>query len=262
MTQKSQLAYHVHPGNGPHLALLHGFLSSSAQWQLNLEALGAVCTPVTIELWGHGNSPAPQAADFYTPAAYLEQLDLIRRALGCEKWFLCGYSLGAGITIRYSHEKPQHVYAHIFTNSQSAFADAQTLATWHEDLPTAAAKIRAAGQPAIRRIAVHPRFAKRLPESIYSALNKDAEKLSPIAVANTLEFTNLNVSIRDIAAQNERPALLCFGKHERRFSRAKEWAATNMAALKVVDLDAGHGVNMEDAAGFNQHTIEFLKQYA
>ena len=31
-------------------------LSSSAQWILNLDALGKVCQPVTVDLWGHGKS--------------------------------------------------------------------------------------------------------------------------------------------------------------------------------------------------------------
>ena len=114
------LAWEAHSGRGPHLLLVHGFLSGRAQWQPNLEVLSRVCTPVVVELWGHGRSPSPDDPQRYTPAAYLEEFEHIRRALGTERWLLCGYSLGAGLTIRYAIEHPHRVMAHAFTNSTSA----------------------------------------------------------------------------------------------------------------------------------------------
>ena len=134
-----RIAFQVHPGQGPFLLMVHGFLSSSAQWLANLAALGEVCRPVTAELWGHGRSPAPADPAHYSPAAYVQQFDQIRRQLGADRWFLCGYSLGAGLTIRYACEHPEHVYAHIFTNSNSALADKPLI---NESL----AKIRAASR--------------------------------------------------------------------------------------------------------------------
>ena len=260
-SQAPRLSYRVHPGTGPYLGLVHGFLSSRAQWLLNLESLAEVCTPVTIELWGHGDSPAPTDALNYTPSAYVEQLEFIRQELGCDRWFLCGYSLGAGLTIRYAHQYPERVAAHIFTNSQSAFAGPETLANWAKDMPATAQKIRERGQSAIQRIAVHPRFAKRLPKQIYQALIEDAERLSPHAVAATLETTNLSASTRDIAHLNKRPALMCFGKYEKRFHAAKFWVEANMANLEITELEAAHGVNMEDSDAFNARVAEFIQTH-
>ena len=76
-----RLGFTVHPGQGPYLLLVHGFLSSSAQWILNLDALGKVCQPVTVDLWGHGKSPAPEDQHLYTAAHYGEQFEYIRTAL-------------------------------------------------------------------------------------------------------------------------------------------------------------------------------------
>ena len=256
------LDYQVHPGRGPYLALVHGLLSSRAQWLLNLQALSTVCTPVTIELWGHGRSPAPEQAEAYTPQHYVQQFEHIRQTIGIDRWFVCGYSLGAGLTIRYTHTHPEHVIAHIFTNSQSGFAGADTLAAWRQAMPETAAKIRANGKKAIERIAVHPKFAKRLPEPVASQLVADAELLSPVGVAHTMETTNMKASTRDIAAENPRPALMCFGELEKRFHPSMQWAADNMRNLTIAKLQAGHGVNMEDAAGFNQVVTDFIQQHA
>jgi len=241
--------------------MMHGFLSSSAQWMHNLHALSAVCRPVTIDLWGHGQSPAPADPAYYHPDAYIEALERIRRDLGCEQWFVCGYSISAGITIRYTHTHPEHVAAHLFTNSASGFAHAEQVAAWRNDAEPGATRIEQGGMNAIERIPVHPRFAKRLPQDIYAALLADATRLSPIGIANTLRQTTANASVRDIVSANPRPALLCHGIREKRFAESKEWASKNMAQLSTADLEAGHAVNMEDSAGFNVAATEFITQH-
>ena len=182
-----RLAFKVHPGNGPHLLLVHGFLSSSAQWLANLEALSAVCKPITVDLWGHGRSPAPKDKTHYSPEAYAGQFEQIRLQLGIERWFVCGYSLGAGLTIRYAFDHAQHVYGHIFTNSNSALAGPEQIQEWLDSAPKSAANIRSKGLAAIDRIAVHPRRARNLPEAVKAPLLADCAMLKPEGVANTLE---------------------------------------------------------------------------
>ena len=66
-----RLHFEEHPGDGPPMLFVHGFLSSRAQWRENLEPLGAVCRPVIVELWGHGRSPAGESPDDYSAAGYL-----------------------------------------------------------------------------------------------------------------------------------------------------------------------------------------------
>lgn len=146
------------------------------------------------------------------------------------------------------------------TNSSSGFADYLQVADWLAAAEQSACKIEELGLAAIDRIAVHPRRARRLPETIYRALVDDAKSLDPIGVANAIRETSPNASIRDIAATNPRPALLCFGRHERRFEPLKDWAQANMANLQVVTINAGHAVNMEDAPGFNAAVCRFVEE--
>lgn len=253
-----RLAYTVHPGQGPYLGMLHGFLSSSSQWMHNLEALSAVCRPVTIDLWGHGQSPSPASPELYHPDQYVLALDAVRQALNADQWLLCGYSIGAALTIRYTQTKPEQVSAHIFTNSSSAFADDEQIKKWQTESGESATRIARDGLKAINRIPVHPRFAKRLPKDVYAALMEDAQTLSPAGVANTLRHTTPNASIRHLAPGNLRPALLCYGQLETRFAAGKDWAAANMPNLSVAELQAGHAVNMEDSTGFNKAVAQFI----
>ena len=244
------------------MLLVHGFLSSSAQWLANLEALSAVCKPITVDLWGHGRSPAPKDKTHYSPEAYAGQFEQIRVQLGIERWFVCGYSLGAGLTIRYAFDHAQHVYGHIFTNSNSALAGPEQIQEWLDSAPKSAANIRSKGLAAIDRIAVHPRRARNLPEAVKAPLLADCAMLKPEGVANTLEYTNPFTSVREIAAANPRPLLLCCGVKEKRFADNRQWAEANLTNLSVVEIDAGHGVNMEGAEAFNVHVCAFVKSHA
>lgn len=239
--------------------MLHGVLSSAAQWQLNLDALAQVCRPVIVELWGHGHSPAPDDTNLYTPEAYARQFDLIRQALQVQTWIVCGYSLGAGLIMRYAMTHPAHVRGVIFTNSASAFASQDQVRRWQTDAPATAERILEKGHAAIEKIPVHPKYAKRLPPAVKHALLKDAAKLSPMGIANTLLHTNPAASVRDLVEDNPIPALLCFGKHERKFQPTRDWLIEHMPNLEHVDLEAGHAVNMEDHHGFNKATTAFIQ---
>ena len=259
---RMHLHWQQHPGRGPHLLLVHGFLSSARQWEPNLAALGEVCQPVTLELWGHNKSPAPKDPTRYQPAAYLEEFEHIRRQLGCAQWFLCGYSLGAGLTIAYALAHPQQVLGHAFTNSTSGLADSAQIASWQRTMPGSADQVLAGGTDAMARLPVHPLHAKVLPEPIKQALVEDAQQHSPLGIANTLRFTNPKVSVRDQIAENTRPSLLLWGQKERRFSKHQAFAAANMPLLEVAPLDAGHGVNMEATPAFNKALTDFVAAHS
>jgi len=252
--------WQVHDGNGPHLLLVHGFLSSSAQWQLNLGALASVCQPVTLDLYGHAGSPAPVDMRSYHPDAYVEAFERIRTELGTDRWCLLGYSLGAGLTLRYALDHPDRVICHLFTNSTSGFADPEQTRQWQTSSAETAAKIRSQGLPALERIPVHPKHAWRLPAQIRRALLEDARQHDPHAIASTLEITNPAATMRGRVAENARPACLLYGAKEKRFQPHRDYAENVMPDLEIATIDAGHGMNMEASAAFNAAAMDFIRR--
>ncbi len=254
-----RLRYRVHDGTGPHLLLVHGFLTGPSQWRANLAALASVCTPVTVSLWGHAGAPSPADATAYDPAAYVAGFDSIREEIGAERWWLLGYSLGAGLTLRYAIEHPGRVLGHAFTTSTSAMADAGQRRAWEDGAAEAAERIREGGRAAMERIAVHPRHARRLPADIYDALLADAAQHDPQGIAATMEHTNPRASVRERLGQNQRPVLLLCGTRERRFRPHRESLPDALPQLTVADLDAGHGMNMEAPEAFNAALLDFLR---
>src|SRR5436190_9312544 len=248
----------VHDGDGPPALLVHGILSSRAQWLLNLDALRTVCTPVVMELWGHGRSPLPDDGAAYQPDGYIETFEAIRADLGVQRWFVIGQSLGAALTLRYALERPERFIAHVFTNSNSALADAAWRARMVKDAPQMARRIEAGGREAVAAMPVHPRQAKRLPEPVRSALIADADAIESRAIGRAVEHTVPNSSVRDQILHNRVASLLVAGKRETGFIEPRYYAAATMPSLAVIDLDAGHAVNINAAPEFNAAVIDFF----
>lgn len=252
----------VHPGNGPPLLLLHGLLSSGAQFEPNLEALSQVAKPVVVEMWGHGRSPVPEDPALFHPDAYVEAFERIRERLGVEAWMICGLSLGAALTLRYALDHPDRVTAQIFTNSTSALADAEWANRVRQIAAAQAQAIVKGGRQALEQMPIHPRHAKRLPEETKAALVRDAERLSPTAMARTMEFTVPESPLRDRVHGNTTPTLLVCGTREKRFHEYRAYAEREMPNLEIVEIPVGHAVNIEAAPAFNAAVTDFIARQA
>lgn len=253
--------FEVHEGTGPYLLLVHGFLSSRAQWMHNIEALKSVCRPVVLELYGHGRSPAPVEPEHYVPSHYTLLFEKIRESLGANRWFVLGYSLGAGLTIRYSLNHPDRVLGSMFTNSMSAFSPEAASREYRDDPEHLVAHYESGGHAALEEIYVHPKHAKRLDHDIKSALLSDCEMVSPAGVARTIAYTNGYASVRNDLHANQVPSMLLHGVYEKRFHEHRDFVAENMPNLRVQPVNAGHAVNAEAANEFNEAVMNFVRQH-
>ncbi len=247
--------YEIHEGAGPPLLLVHGFLSSRAQWRLNIEALRAVCRPVVLELWGHGRSPAPEDPAAYRVRAYGEAFEAIRDRLGVDRWFVCGQSFGAGLTLRYALDHPDRVIGQVATNSVSAFSRMERA----PQLARAAA-IEAGGRTALEAFPIHPRKARRLPQAVRDALWADADLLEPAAIALSLRHTSPELSIADDLAAFRVPTLIANGRREAAFQPLRDRAEQLVPNCRIIDLDGGHSVNIDAAEGFNDAVCAFIRE--
>jgi len=248
--------FEVHGDRGPYLLLIHGMLSGRSQWLLNLPALIEVCRPVVVELWGHGRSPAPDDPSFYSYPSYLDSFEKIRSQLGIDKWFVCGQSFGATLTIRYAIQHSEKTMGQIFTNSASALVGVTTQQN-SPDLQKQADAITLGGLKLIEQMRIHPRHARNLPEVVHKALLADADLIKPQAIANIFRYITV-ASVIDLLPQNSVPSLLVCGSREKSFTPGRITAEQKMPHLKVVMAEAGHAVNIQQADIFNQAVIDFI----
>ncbi len=257
-----KMYYEVHEGNGPYLLLIHGMLSSRAQWTRNLAALSKATRPVVLELWGHGRSPSPADPALYAPQAMAEQLDQVRRELGAEQWFVCGQSFGATATLRYSLLYPERVRGQVFTNSSSALATRDKVKDLYADVHKLAANLEKHGQEGLKRMRIHPIHAKRLPPGAQDELMADAHLLNPAGISNLFQITSPVASVAEVVQGTKVPTLLVAGEQEARFAPHRKYAEENIPGVKVVGVDGGHACNIEAPEAFNAAVLEFVRQHS
>jgi pimeloyl-ACP methyl ester carboxylesterase len=252
------LYYEAREGTGPLLLMVHGMLSNRTQWLPNLAALSAVVRPVLVELWGHGRSPAPRADKPYTCAGYIAEFERIREELGAERMFICGQSFSAGLTLRYGLMHPDRVIGQIFTNSVSALAPSSRAGS-AEDREAQARRIENEGHAAVEQIPYHPRYVRRLPEDVKTRLLEAAREVAPTGIAQAIRVTGPELSVLDVLDRIERPTLLVNGAQEKGFQAYREVAERGIPGCRIVDLPAGHAVNLEAPEQFDEAVVRFVQ---
>lgn len=86
-------AYEDTGGNKPPVILIHGVGLSQAMWDAQIAALAQAYRVITLDMLGHGGSPAP-AADAGLDD-YADQVAALMDHLGVDKAVLIGFSMGA-----------------------------------------------------------------------------------------------------------------------------------------------------------------------
>jgi pimeloyl-ACP methyl ester carboxylesterase len=247
----------VEGGNGPYLFLVHGMLSSRRQWRPNLEALCRHATPVLFDLWGHGEAPCPVDEHYYQMATIIGEFERVREELGAQRVLLCGQSLGACFTLRYSFTHPERVIGQMFTNSMSALSAPDAFGS-QEQRRARAAQVEAEGREALGKLPFHPRHARRLPPDVKAELVEAANGVDPRAFARLSSITGPQLSVAGELHRISRPTLLVNGMRERIFQPLRDVAVSGIPGCEVADLEAGHAVNLEDIEGFNRVASDFL----
>lgn len=99
-------------GKGPPLLLLHGYPQSHLIWHRVAPELAERYTVVATDLRGYGASDKPVGepdhANYSKRAMAADQVEVMR-ALGFERFFLCGHDRGARVAHRLAMDHPQAV---------------------------------------------------------------------------------------------------------------------------------------------------------
>ena len=101
-----------------------------------------------------------------------------------------------------------------------------------------------------------------MPEAVYTPLVARSKLMNPAGASKTLAVTAATAGMRESIKRNVRPALLLQGIREKGFRPEAEFAREHMPRLEAIQIDAGHGVNMQAAERFNHAVEEFVRTWA
>jgi pimeloyl-ACP methyl ester carboxylesterase len=223
-------------------------MSTSRQWQPNIEALARHFHLVAIDLWGHGESPVPGQASAYGVEGLVAALDEVRERFGFDRWALLGHSFGAAVVLRYAIERAERTTEVVFTNSQAAMSSLS-----RERAAEAGRRIAHEQEP--RSLPMHPIHARHIPSPWREDLIGDADRTDLDALGNFVGAL-WQLSVRSCLDQINVPTTLINGRFERRFQPAAE--VIRQSRIKVIDVDAGHSPNVEAAEEFNSLIVRIL----
>ena len=245
------------PAN-PSIMALHGFMSCNDQWLRNRGALSESHFLVTVELWGHGDSPTPDDTEAYTIDTYIAQFESIRTELKIEQWALIGQSYGAGLVVNYAVRCPAQCTAVIVTNSRSAFGSLDSGQQPARRPGQQSQRTSSEPDPDMRKLPYHPIHARRFPEEVKQALVRKADAMTPTAIRLG---GNLGGQLHsfDLLAQLSQPVLLTNGVYEKAFQGNAKKLRERYPHLQIAELQGGHSVNIEAAAAFNDAVLKFLQ---
>ena len=227
-------------------------MSCNAQWLPNLEALKQHYHLVLAELWGHGQSPLPEASAF-SIERYVAEFMHLRKQLGIKQWAVVGQSYAAGLVVRYAHKEPAHTTGVVVTNSRSAFGDIREAPRRRPDNnDTEIPKNN-------RQLPIHPIHARRFPDAVKHALVEAADTMPADAIHLGGQLAG-RLNCLDIMGNLSCPSLLINGIYEKPFQADLKLLTASCPQLQRVDVEGGHAVNIEAASAFNNASLEFLDQ--
>jgi pimeloyl-ACP methyl ester carboxylesterase len=228
------------------LLLTHGYSSTSAMWQGQIEALSRRHRLVLWDMRGHGQSDYP--AD---PAAYSEALTVAAMAalldeIGATSAIIGGLSLGGYMSLAFYRVHPQRVRALLIIDTGPGFKKDDARAAWNKRAHETGEGFEREGLAVL----------KSLSRERSSASHRDA---SGLARAARGMLTQRDARVIELLPDIKVPSLIVVGADDTPFLAASDYMAAKIpAAQKVVIPGAGHAVNIDQPKAFIDAVMPFL----
>ena len=117
-------------GTGPSVVLVHGMADDSSVWTATVDALSRDCACTTVDLPGHGRSPAPAEESAYERESLLAAIDGVLAETGPAVYV--GHSLGGYLGLAHSLTRPGVLRGLVLVGAGPGFRDAVAMQDWND----------------------------------------------------------------------------------------------------------------------------------
>jgi pimeloyl-ACP methyl ester carboxylesterase len=237
--------YEVH-GSGPALLLTHGYSSTSAMWQGQIEALSKSHKLVLWDMRGHGRSDYPDDPLAYSEALTVADMAELLDRVGAERAIVGGLSLGGYMSLAFYRAHPQRVRALLIIDTGPGFKKHDAREAWNRRAHDTAERFEREGLAVLQSLS---RERATVSHRDASGLARAARGILTQRDAGVIE------SLPDIKV----PSLVVVGADDAPFLAASDYMAAKIpGATKVVIPAAGHAVNIDAPQAFIAAVLPFL----
>lgn len=233
-------------GSGPPLILTHGYSSTSAMWQGQIEALSKHHKLVLWDMRGHGLSDYPDDPASYSEALTVGDIAGLLDAVDADKAIVGGLSLGGYMSLAFHRAHPERVRALLIIDTGPGFKKDDAREVWNKRARDTGDRFEREGLEVLKSLS---------PERS-SVTHRNAKGLA-LAARGMLAQRDARVieSLPDIKV----PSLVVVGADDTPFLAASDYMAAKIpGARKVVVPNAGHAVNIDQPQAFIEAVLPFL----
>src|ERR1700716_705042 len=237
--------YEVH-GSGPPLLLTHGYSSTSAMWQGQIEALSKRHKLVLWDMRGHGQSDYPDDPAAYSEALTVADIAALLDVVGAERAIVGGLSLGGYMSLAFFRAHPERVRALLIIDTGPGFKKDDARDAWNKRAHETGDRFEREGLEVL----------KSLSRERSSVVHRDA---SGLARAARGMLTQRDAGVIETLPHIKVPSLVVVGADDTPFLAASDYMAAKIpGAQKVVIPGAGHAANIDQPQAFIDAVLPFL----
>jgi pimeloyl-ACP methyl ester carboxylesterase len=240
-----QIHYEVH-GDGPPLIMTHGYSSTSAMWNGQIDALSRRHKLVLWDMRGHGQSDYPDDPAAYSEAATVGDIAALLDAVGARRAVVGGLSLGGYMSLAFYRAHPERVSALLIIDTGPGFKKDDAREVWNKRALDTADRFDREGLDVLKS-------ASRERSTVS---HRDATGLARAARGM---LTQRDARVIEVLPEIKVPSLVVVGADDTPFLAASDYMAAKIpGARKVVIPAAGHAVNIDRPQAFIDAVVPFL----
>ena len=240
-----KIHYEVY-GDGPALILTHGYSSTSAMWEGQIEALSKHHKLVLWDMRGHGKSDYPADPNAYSEALTIGDIAALLDQIGTRRAIVGGLSLGGYMSLAFYRTHPERVAALLIIDTGPGFKKDEARTAWNKRAHETAERFERDGLSVL----------KSLSRERSSVTHRDARGL---ALAARGMLTQRDASVMEVLPEIAVPSLIVVGADDTPFLAASDYMAAKIPGdKKVVIPSAGHAVNIDQPQAFIDAVLPFL----
>jgi pimeloyl-ACP methyl ester carboxylesterase len=240
-----EIYYEVH-GSGPALLLTHGYSSTSAMWQGQIESLSRHHKLVLWDMRGHGQSDYPDDPLSYSEALTVADMAALLDEVGAERAIVGGLSLGGYMSLAFYRAHPDRVRALLIIDTGPGFKKDDAREAWNKRARDTADRFEREGLGVLKSGSPERSNVK----------HRDAAGLARAARGM---LTQRDARVIELLPNIKVPSLIVVGADDTPFLAASDYMAAKIPdAKKVVIPAAGHAVNIDQPQAFIEAVLPFL----